>query len=158
MLMTALTNAYENKEIDFKFRGQALGLANTSAGAGTGPATWYVCLFTAAGDDAAAGTEVSGGGYARVPITSSLANWAGTQGAGTTAVSSGTSGITSNNGAVTFPTPTGTWGQVVEFGLADSLTGGIVAIRSLLGTPKTINNGDPGPVFAPSTLSFQCDN
>jgi hypothetical protein len=156
--MSANTDAFENKLIDFIFRGQALGLANSSAGAGSGPTNLYAALFTAAGSDSAAGTEVSGGSYARVAVAASLVNWAGTQGAGTTTASTGSSGTTSNNNAITFPTPTAAWGQVTEWALFDSLTGGTELIRAALGTPKTINNGDPAPSFAAGTLSYQIDN
>lgn len=156
--MSANTDAFENKLIDFLFRGQALGLANSTAAAGTGPATHYVALFTAAGSDAAAGTEVTGGSYARVPVTASLANWAGTQAAGSTTASTGSSGTTSNNNPITFPAPTANWGQATEWGLFDSLTGGTECIRAALTTPKTINNGDPAPSFAAGTLTYQIDN
>jgi hypothetical protein len=156
--MSANTDAFENKLIDFLFRGQALGLANTTAAAGTGPSTHYVGLIGVAGSDASVGTELSGGGYARVAVPASLANWAGTQGAGTTAVSSGTSGTTSNNIAVTFPTPTGPWGQAVEWGIFDSQTGGTEIIRAALAAPKTINQGDPAPSFAAGALTYQIDN
>jgi hypothetical protein len=156
--MSADTDTFENKQIDFLFRGQALGLANSTAAAGTGPSTHYVGLMTAAGSDAAVGTEVSGGGYARVAVAASLANWAGTQGAGTTTASTGTSGTTSNNITITFPTPTGPWGQAVEWGIFDSPTGGIEIIRAALGAAKTINGGDPAPSFAPGTLTYQKDS
>src|SRR5690606_21366039 len=98
--MAAFSNYLENKIVDWLFRGQAY----------TPPSTIYVGLLTAAPDDTDGGTEVTGGSYARVAVTSSLTNWAGTQGAGTTAASSGTSGTTSNNSAITFPTPTASWG------------------------------------------------
>jgi hypothetical protein len=156
--MSATTDAFENKLIDFLFRGQALGLANTTAAAGTGPSTHYVGLITAAGSDAAVGTEVAGGGYARVAVAATLANWAGTQGAGTTVASNGSSGTTSNNNAVTFPTPSAAWGQVVEFGVFDSQVGGTELWRGALGSPKTINNGDPAPSFAAGALTIQIDN
>lgn len=156
--MTAHTDAYENKEIDFKFRGQALGLANSTAAAGSGPSKWYIGLIKAAGSDASVGTEVSGGSYARVAVACTLANWAGTQGAGTTDVSSGSSGQTSNNIAITFPTPTADWGQVVEWGAFDSQTGGIECIRGTMTAAKTINNGDPAPSFAPGTLIYKNDD
>lgn len=156
--MTAHTDAYENKEIDFKFRGQALGLANSTAAAGTGPSKWFIGLIKVAGSDAAVGTEMSGGGYARVAVDCTLANWAGTQGAGSTTVSTGSSGTTSNNVAITFPTPTADWGQAVEWGAFDSLTGGTECIRGTLAAPKTINNGDSAPAFAPGQLVYQNDN
>lgn len=156
--MAANTDLFENKLIDFLFRGQALGLTGASAAAGTGPTTLYVGLITAAGTDAAVGTEVVGGSYARVAVTSSLANWAGTQAAASTTVSSGTSGTTSNNNAITFPAPTAAWGVVVEFGIFDAATGGNELIRAALGTSKTINNGDAAPSFVAGSLTYQIDN
>ena len=155
--MSALTDIFENKLIDFLFRGQALGINGASAAAGTGPATLYVALKTAADSDSASGTEVSGGSYARVAVSSSLVNWAGTQGAASTTVSSGTSGTTSNNGAVTFPAPTAAWGQVIGYGIYDAATGGNELIYTSI-TPKTINLGDPAPSFGAGTLTFQIDN
>ena len=68
----ALSNYGENKVMDALLRGQALGA----------PATMYMGLATDTCTDAGAGTEPSGGAYARVAVTSSLANWAGTQSAG----------------------------------------------------------------------------
>jgi hypothetical protein len=156
--MSALTDAFENKLIDWKLRGQALGLNGATASAGSGFTNVYVGLITAAGSDAAAGTEVSGGGYARVQVACTLANWAGTQGAGTTTVSTGSSGTTSNNNTITFPTPAAAWGQVVEFGVFDSATGGTELWRGALGAAKTINNGDPAPYFPAGSLTFQIDN
>lgn len=156
--MAAYTDIFENKLVDFLFRGQALGVTGASAAAGTGPATLYVSLKTAADSDSTPGAEVSGGSYARVPVASSLANWAGTQGAGTTTASSGSSGTTSNNGAITFPAPTAAWGQVVGMGIHDAATGGNELFYAVLGTPKTINNGDPAPSFAAGALTVQVDN
>lgn len=156
--MSAASDNFENKYLDWLLRAQALGLAGATAGAGSGPATVYISLKLTPDSDATQGAEVSGGGYARVPVTSSLANWAGTQGAGSTAVSTGTSGTTSNNNAITFPTPTGAWGQVVGFGVHDSLTGGIELFYASLAAPKTINNGDPAPSFGAGALTIQVDN
>jgi len=156
--MSAATDNFENKLIDFLLRGQALGLNGASAAAGTGPTNAWVSLKLAADSDSAQGAEVSGGGYARVQVASSLANWAGTQGAGTTTASSGTSGTTSNNNAITFPTPTGAWGQVVGFGIHDAATGGTELFYAALGQPKTINNGDPAPSFPAGALTVQIDN
>lgn len=156
--MAANTDFFENKQIDFIFRGQALGITGASAAAGTGPATLYVGLITAAGSDGSPGTEVTGGSYARVAVTSSLANWAGTQGAGTTTASSGSSGTTSNNIVLTFPAPTANWGVAVEWGVFDAATAGNELIRTALGVNKTINNADPAPYFPAGTLTYQIDN
>ncbi len=155
--MSAASNFLENKWIDFFFRGQALGITGASAAAGTGPTTLYVALFTAAPSDAGGGTEVTGGSYARVAVTSSLANWAGTQGAGTTTASSGTTGTTSNNANITFPAPTGNWGVVSHYGVFDAASAGNLILHNALTASKTVNNGDAAPVFPPASLQFTID-
>lgn len=152
--MSAFTDFTENKLIDWLIRAQAIGITGATAAAGTGPATVWISLFTVAPTDSTAGTEVTGGSYGRVAVTSSLANWAGTQGAGTTTVSSGTGGQTSNNNAITFPAPTANWGSVVAVGMHDALTGGNLLMFGALTTAKTINNGDAAPSFAAGSLTF----
>lgn len=96
---TGYSDSVENTITDC-FRGQACAPF---------PATHYYGLTTDTCSDAGPGTEPSGNGYARVAVVASLANFAGTQGSGTTVASSGTGGATSNNGAITFPTSTGAW-------------------------------------------------
>lgn len=145
---TSLSNYLENKLIDAFLRGQAY----------TMPTTVYVALATTSGSDAACGTEVSGGSYARVAVTSSMANWAGTQSAGSTVASSGTGGTTSNNNVISFPAPTANWGSVVEFCVFDAASAGNLLFRNALTTSKTINNGDAAPSFAAGALTFQIDN
>ena len=154
----ALNDFAENKLIDWFFRAQAIGITGASAGAGTGPATLYVALFTANPTDTGGGTEVTGGSYARVSVTSSLANWAGTQSAGSTTASSGTGGTTSNNGAITFPSPTANWGVVTGYAVFDAATTGNMIFWTALTTNKTINNGDAAPSFGAAALTFQIDN
>ncbi len=156
--MAAFTDFAENKIIDWLFRGQAIGITGASAAAGTGPTNLYVGLFTANPTDSTAGTEVSGGSYARVTVASSLANWAGTQAAASTVASTGTTGTTSNNGAVAFPAPTAAWGTVTGFGIFDATTGGNLLVYGALTTSKTINSGDAAPSFAAAALTFQIDN
>jgi hypothetical protein len=152
-----MTDFLENKLIDWLFRAQAIGITGASAAAGTGPTSLYVGLFTAAPSDTGGGTEVTGGSYARVAVTSSLANWAGTQAAASTVASSGTSGTTSNNGSIAFATPSATWGTVTHFGIFDASTAGNLLIYGALTTSKTINSGDTVS-FAAAALSFQIDN
>lgn len=142
--MAALSDYLENKLIDWLLRGQSF----------TPPATVYVGLLTAAPSDSGGGTEVSGGSYARVAVTSSLANWAGTQSAGSTSASSGTSGQTSNNGAITFPAPTGNWGVVTHFGIYDASTSGNLLIHGALAQSKTVNNGDAAPSYPAAALTI----
>lgn len=156
--MAALSDFFENKLIDFLLRGQALGITGATAASGTGPATTYVALFTANPSDNGGGTEVTGGSYARVAVTSSLANWAGTQSSGSTTASSGTSGTTSNNSSITFPAPTANWGVITGFGVYDASTGGNLLFYGALTTNKTVNNGDAAPSFPAASLSLQLDN
>ncbi len=140
----AASNYLVNKLIDFVMRGQAY----------TAPTTIYVALATTSGSAAACGTEAAYTGYARVAVASSLINWAGTQGAGTTAVSSGTSGQTSNNVAITFGAPTSGPTTVTSFCVFDALTGGNLLWQANLTASKTINNGDPAPSFAIGALTW----
>lgn len=146
--MAALSDYLENKLIDRLFRGQAY----------TFPTNLYFGLLTAAPSDSGGGTEVSGGSYARVEIAASMANFAGTQAAGSTTASSGTSGTTSNNVDITFPVPSGNWGVVSYVGVYDASTSGNLLCWGALTTPKTVNNGDSAPVFQPEAFSFNLDN
>lgn len=130
--MSAMSDYLENKLVDLLFRAQAL----------SAPSTLYIGLLTAAPSDSGGGTEVSGNSYARVAVTSSLANWAGTQSAGSTTASSGTGGQTSNNASITFPTPSGNWGTVSHFGIYDASSSGNLLFHGALAVAKTINQGD----------------
>lgn len=103
----------------------------------------YVALYTAAPTDSSAGTEVSGGSYARVAVQPLDANWSAPDTTG---------GLTDNVAAITFPTPTANWGTIVAFSLMDRLTGGNLMIHGLITPNKTVNNGDPAPSFAIGAL------
>jgi hypothetical protein len=155
--MSAATNFYENRWIDFMFRGQSLGITGSTAGSGSGPSALFIGLYTTNPTDVGGGTEVSGGSYARVSVASTLANWAGTQGAGTTAISTGTGGTTSNNNNISFPAPTANWGVITGFGIFDAATGGNLIIQSPLQSNKTVNNGDAAPAFPPGSLVITVD-
>ena len=151
--MASMSDFLENKLVDWFFRGQAIGITGASAAAGTGPTNLYVGLLTAAPSDSGGGTEVTGGSYARVTVASSLANWAGTQSAGSTTASSGTGGVTSNNGAITFPAPSANWGVVTHMGIYDAVSGGNLLFHGPLSASKTINNGDAAPSFTAAQLA-----
>ena len=139
------SNYLENKVIDWLFRAQAF----------TPPATTYVALFTTNQNAAGtSGVEVSGGSYARVAVTSGLTEWAGTQSTGSTTASTGTSGTTSNNGTITFPAPTATWGSITGMAQYDASTGGNLLLYGALTTAKTVNNGDPAPDFPAAALAI----
>ena len=92
----------------------------------TRPTTWYVGLFTSdPTDTGAAGTEVSGGSYARTAVTFSV-----------------TGDTASNTAAVEFPAATASWGSVSHIGVHDASTGGNILVHAALSTAKTIADGD----------------
>ena len=102
----------------------------------TAPATLYVGVFTSASSDSAAGTEVSGNGYARQSVAFTVSGTSPTK-----AVSSA---------AVEFPEATGSWGTVTYAGIFDASTGGNMLAHAQLtdpsdfttALPKTITTGD----------------
>lgn len=128
----AFSDYVENKAVDFIFRAQTW----------TAPPTLHFFLSTSACSDSSFGTEVTGGSYQRAAVAASLANFAGTQSAGSTTASSGAGGQTSNNNAINFVTPTAGWGTVTHWGIADASSGGNVYICAALTQSKTINTGD----------------
>ena len=137
--MAGFTNYLEDKVIGHLFGGTAY----------TAPGTWYVGLQTAAPSDSAAGTEVSGGAYARQSVA-----W--TIGTGGTAQAS-------NTAALTFPAATTDWGTVTHAGVYDAASGGnLVAFETLTKTdfttanPKTVNTGDIFKIDA-GNLKIQLD-
>lgn len=95
----------------------------------TQPSTVYLALFTSATDDAAGGTEVSGNGYGRQPITfGAAANPAGT---------------IQNSLLIAFPTATPSlWGTVTHFAIYDASSAGNRLVWGALSASKTINAGD----------------
>lgn len=142
--MSAMSDHLENRIIDWLLRGQTY----------TPPTSVHIGLFTAAPSDAGGGTEVSGNGYARAAVSSSLTNWAGTQSAGSTTASTGTGGQTSNNNSISFPTPSGAgWGLVTHFGIFDAASGGNLLFWGALTQSKTINPGD-SVSYAPGQLTI----
>lgn len=102
------------------------------------PGHTWVALFTAVGIDAGTGfTEASGGSYARVD-TNTLWN----------AAAASAPSSTSNSGAITFPTSTGSWGTVIAFGIYDAATAGNLLWWDYLGNfpwqPTTVSLASPG--------------
>ena len=92
----------------------------------TRPTTWYVGLFTSdPTDTGAAGTEVSGGSYARVAVTFNV-----------------TGDTASNTASVEFPTATANWGTVSHIGIHDALSGGNMLVHGALTSSKAIDSGD----------------
>ncbi len=148
-LAGSLTDYAENVIVDHVFRGTAYSSSS--------PANYYVSLYTVTCSDSAAGTEVTGGSYARVAAARGTATWKGTHGSATGA-SSGTSGTISNASAIAFPAATADWGTVVAWGIMDTASGaGNTIICAPLTSNRTITNGST-PSFAPDSLTVQIDN
>lgn len=145
--MAALSNYMENKILDAMFRGQSFPSI---------PTLYFAC-FTVAPTDTGGGTECTGGSYARVAVTASLANFSGSQGAGTTAASNGTSGTTFNNSDIQFPSPTANWGTVVGMGVFDASTSGNLLCYGAISPTKVVNSGDLPPKFSTGQWAFQID-
>ena len=102
----------------------------------------YIGLFTAAPSDAGGGTEVSGGDYARVDANAKFGATSGT--------------TCSNDGAITFPTASASWGTVTHFGIFDAATSGNLLKWAALTASKTVGSGDTAS-FATGDLDLTLD-
>lgn len=127
-----LTDYLSNKLIDFIWRGQTYNY----------PATMYLALYTSLPSNNTRGTEVTGGGYVRVPVNSSA--WSAPSG-----------GTISNSENLSFPVPTANWGNVVGCGLLDSATSGNLLWWAAVNAPKSIVNGGASPRFDAGALTLQ---
>lgn len=132
------TDVWEKKVLDHIFRSASLGLDATNV---------WIGLFTAAPSDSAAGTEVTGGSYARVAVVRTGAGWD---------VAAGALALTSNTGTVTFPAATANWGTVTHFGIFDAATVGNLLFWADLTVSKVVNNGDTAS-FAAGAIDITCD-
>lgn len=108
--------------------------------------------------DGTALVEATGGGYARVAVVGSLANYSGTQGAGTTTASSGTSNTMSNNVAIAQAgNASANLGFFWGWGTYDASTAGNLLLVDGLAAAKTVNSGDPYPSVAIGQHTYQVD-
>ncbi len=122
------TDFLENELLDHVFRNAAY----------TPPAAVYLALFTVAPTDSTAGTEVSGGSYARAAITFSAA-------------SGGQIDIAS---AIEFAEATASWGTIVAVGILDASSGGNLLAFSALDSNVAIASGD---IYRQTTLTVALD-
>lgn len=106
------------------------------------PATVYVALFKTPPTSSGGGTEVSGGSYARVPLTNDG-----------TSFPPAVNGQKTNGVAIVFPYPTTNWGTVTHFALYNSPTGGGMLRYGQLVLSKVINVSDVVS-FAPGELNM----
>ena len=137
--MAGLTNYLEDKIMNHVFGSTTF----------TKPTNWYVGLLTASPSDSAAGTEVSGGSYARQVCAFTITGTGTAQAA--------------NTSAITFPTATADWGIVGWIGIYDAASSGnLIAYQNLqksdfsTTTNKTINDGDIFK-FNATTIKIQLD-
>lgn len=114
--MSAISNYLENKLIDHVLRNTVY----------TPPATIYLALYTSDPTDAATGTEVSGGAYARQVI----------------AFNAPTDGVASNSAEILFPVATANWGTITHIALMDAATLGNTLFYGALTLSKTISTND----------------
>ena len=141
--MASLTAQAQNLVLDALLRGTAI----------TTPTTWYIALLTTMGaSNFLAGVEVLGGSYERAVVPATLAAWAGTQGQGSTGISIGLGGNTSNNAAIRFPSPSANWGEIVGYEFWDQAVNGTRWLYDTLLVPKTVSVGDPGITFPAGEL------
>lgn len=112
----SFTNAFETSVLTWSL----------TTGSVTRPAAWYIALFTSdPTDTGSAGTEVSGGSYARTAATFSVS--------GDTA---------SNTAGIEFPAASASWGTVSHIGVMDASTGGNMLVHAALSAAKAIASGD----------------
>lgn len=123
--MTTFGSQYIENAIANWFRGTAFP---------TVPAQMYLAAFTAAPTSSGGGTEVSGGGYARVQVTPNTTNW-------NAPTNSGNAQQITNAVQIAFAQATASWGSVVGVALFDALTGGNMLWYGDLNSPVTVNNG-----------------
>jgi len=128
--MAAKSHYLDNAILDHILRNTAL----------TSPTSVYIGLFTVAPTPSTAGTEVTGGSYARV------AAGPGTWGAPAL-------GVITNTGVYTFPTASVSWGLVVAAGVFDQASGGNLLYFGTLASSKTVDPGDTAS-FAASALTI----
>jgi hypothetical protein len=120
-----------------------LNVLRGSAQAGVTP---YVGLFTVApADDASAGTELAGNGYARQAIVF-----------GTPTTDLGSIRRIANTNNIQFGPAQADWPQAVAFGVFDAPAGGNLLYWDALTTSKTVLSGDYGQ-FVPGTLVVRED-
>lgn len=115
------------------YLGQKFGdfiLSNVSY---TPPTTLYFALLTSTASASGGGTEVTGGSYARVAVTSNTANFPG---------AGATYPVNKANGtAITFPTATASWGTVGFWAVYDASSAGNLLFFGSLNSPVTIASG-----------------
>jgi hypothetical protein len=117
--MSALSNYAEAELLDHLL----------AVGAFTAPTNVYAALSTADPLDTGAGiAEPAGGAYARQAVTFNAATGDPTE--------------CNNNGDITFPTATASWGTITHFALFDAVSGGNMLVHGALTSSRAVGDGD----------------
>jgi len=85
----------------------------------------YVAFYTDVPDDLGAGTEVSGGAYARQAVTFARSG-----------------SVLSNTSVITFPESTAPWGTIISAAIHDAVTGGTMLASGPLDASKVVGTGE----------------
>lgn len=125
--MSAKSDYLEQQILNHIFRNTAIF---------TPPANVYVGLFTAAPSDSGGGTEVTGGSYARVAVTTT-GGW----------TAPGAAGLTDNVADIVFPTASANWGTVVAIGIFDAASAGNLLYWNTV-TGQAVNSGAAARIVA----------
>jgi len=120
--MTAMSDYLENALINATLRGQTF----------TAPSTIYLALYTSDPTDLGTGAEVTGGAYARQPVTFGLP-------------ANGASSVAAD---VLFPIATAGWGTITHIGLFDAASAGNLLYYGALTNTKSIAANDQLKVAA----------
>lgn len=142
--MACFSPELENALIDNLLRGQDFDFGGGASGPAT--STVYVGLFTALPTGGIGGTEVSGGSYARVAVSSATGNWAAPS-----------NGETTNAVPIKWAVPSADWGDVLGVGIWTASTGGTLLLHGTIDPTRTITNGQAAPVFIPGALILRLD-
>jgi hypothetical protein len=120
--MAGFTNTLENSILNHIFGGSDYAR----------PANLFIGLSTGTIQDDGSGlVEPAGNNYSRVSVTNNATNFP-----------AASAGSKTNGTDIVFPTPSGSWGTVVDFFISDSSSGGTMLCYGTLTTPKAISNGD----------------
>jgi hypothetical protein len=111
----SLVNAFETHVLTYLF----------TTGSVTRPTAWYIGLFTDNPDEAGAGTEISGNGYARKAVTFTVSG-----------------NNASNSSAIDFDAATGSWGTITHAAIFDAASSGNMIAYGSLTTSKAVTTGD----------------
>ena len=103
-----------------------------------------IALYTVSPTDSTAGTEVTGGSYARATVAS---------GAWSTPAGSGS--VNNANASITFPVPTASWGTIVAFGI---FSGGTLKLYGAVSPSVEVVLGDNPVRFKAGDLVVTVDN